>query len=551
MKSNELSLADYASMLRRRWKIAAGSGAAVFMAFVLYAYLAPAVYEGVATIQVERPLLPNTEVPSYPEQLLIPVTQRVLSTENVTEVIRKFSLYPDKQNWAINDLVLKFRSDTVVAPSIVDATAARTRGSVNFAYNVTFRYEDAELVAEVANELARLHAVENAALRSGSAARTSAFLQTEADKVAKQLADVQSRIAALQVRAGGVIASQDPMLAAQRYEQLDRELATVDASLRAARERKDVLQSDLIQTPRYRAILSDGQTVMRGEDRLILAQQELVALQARYSEDHPDIQRLKREISALTGGKVDSAVMASQLRANITGVESELAQARQTYSEDHPDVVRLKRNLESLNRELASIQSRPVSSPPPDNPDYLQLQTRIRTADIEISELSSRRAALYSRLGQYSYDPSIEAKYAPLARERDMLQGQYEDLRARYTQATLSESVESENQGMALTIAMPARTPRTPVEPNRVMLLLLGFLLGLGAGFGSATLADMSDRAVRGSRDVESLLHVTPLAMIPYIDNPGDVVSRRRQRAVVALIGLTLLVILFLAVRQA
>jgi hypothetical protein len=67
------------------------------------------------------------------------------------------------------------------------------------------------------------------------------------------------------------------MLAAQRYEQLDRELAEIDDSLRAARERRDVTQSELTQTPRYRAITSDGQTVMRGEDRLILAQQELSA----------------------------------------------------------------------------------------------------------------------------------------------------------------------------------------------------------------------------------------------------------------------------------
>ena len=553
MKSNDATLADYVAMVRRRWKLAAGAGGLIFVAFIIYAYTATAIYEAAATIQVERPLSPDAQVPTYPEQLLIPVTQRVLASENVTKVIREFELYPDRQNWPIEDLVLKFRSDTIVAPSIVDASAARARGiSTTFAYNVTFRYEDAAKVAVVANELARLHSVENAALRTGSAARTSAFLQAEADKVSKSLADVQSRIAALQVRAGGVIASQEPMLAAQRYEQLDRELAQVDGSLRAARERKDVLQSDLIQTPRYRAILSDGQTVMRGEDRLILAQQELVALQARYSEDHPDILRLKREISALTGGKMDSSLVASQLRANIAGVEGQLAMARQTYSEDHPDVVRLQRNLESLQRELASVESRgPAGTPPPDNPDYLQLLTRIRTAEIEITELSSRRAALYGRLSQYSYDPAVEAKYAPLARERDMLQGQYEDLRARYTQATLSESVESEQQGMVLFLATPARAPKSPVEPNRLVISLLGFLLGLGAAFGSATLADMSDRTVRGSRDIESLLRQTPLAMIPYIDDPGDIVQRRRQRTYLALIVLTVIVVVFVVVGQA
>ena len=51
-----------------------------------------------------------------------------------------------------------------------------------------------------------------------------------------------------------------------------------------------------------------GQSVLRGEDRLAAAQQELVAALARYSEDHPDVRRLRREIATLTsetGGSPD------------------------------------------------------------------------------------------------------------------------------------------------------------------------------------------------------------------------------------------------------
>ena len=227
---------------------------------------------------------------------------------------------------------------------------------------------------------------------------------------------------------------------------------------------------------------------------------------------------------------MDNSLVASQLRANITGVEGQLATARQTYSDDHPDVVALQRTLDNLKRQLADVESRgtaPGAQPAPDNPDYLQLQMRIRTAEIEVAELSSRRSALYGRISQYSYDPSVEAKYAPLARERDMLQGQYEDLRNRYTQAMLSESVESENQGMILTIAVPARVPKTPVEPNRLVISLLGFLLASARHWFGVARGHVG-RTVRGSRDIESLLHQTPLAMIPYIDNPGDIVQRRK-----------------------
>jgi protein tyrosine kinase modulator len=171
------------------------------------------------------------------------------------------------------------------------------------------------------------------------------------------------------------------------------------------------------------------------------------------------------------------------------------------------------------------------------------LQTRIQTARIEMSELSSRRADLYNRLNQYAYNPQLEAKYGPLARERDLLQQEYEGLRDKYSQATLSKSVESEDKGTLLLLLDPARTPKSPIEPNRMALMLLGLALGLGAAFSYATLMDMMDVTVRGSRDIETLLHQTPIAMIPIIDSPGDIIQLRRKRILISLLALTAIVV--------
>lgn len=552
MKADERTFSDYVAMIRRRWKLAAVAGSVVFFGFFVYAYTTTAIYEATAIVQVEQPIVPDTlvqaTVESYAGELLASLTQRVLSTENVAGVIEKFDLYsPARATAPIEDLILGFRANTIVTPSVVNVATGRSRSAqITYSFTVAFRYEDAGKASAVANELARLHVVENSALRAGTAARTSEFLQAESGKVAQRIAEVQAKIVALQGQTGGVIAAQDPMVAAQRYEQIDRELAQVDASLRAARERKDVLESEALQTSKYRAIMSDGQPVMRGEDRLIIAQQELVAMQARYSDDHPDIVRLKREIAALTGGQPDYLLLASKLRATISATEQQLTTARQTYSEDHPDVVRLRKNLESLQRQLADAESRgaaPAPQAPADNPIYMQLQTRIRTAEIEINELSSRRSALYRRLTQYSYNPELEAKYGPLARERELLQAQYEDLREKSTQARLAESIESEDKGQILTLLEPARIPTAPIEPNRMTLMLLGFVLGLGAAFSTASLADMLDNTIRGSRDIESLLHQAPIAMIPFIDSPGDIVQRRKKRILFSLLALTAIVI--------
>jgi uncharacterized protein involved in exopolysaccharide biosynthesis len=159
----------------------------------------------------------------------------------------------------------------------------------------------------------------------------------------------------------------------------------------------------------------------------------------------------------------------------------------------------------------------------------------LRSADQEIADLSGRRANLYGRLGRFTSSPEVEATYNQLAQERNVLQEEHRKLRDKLSQASLAQVVESEQKGQILTLIDPAREPTSPVEPNRPMLLLLGTVLGLFAAFGSASLADAADVKVRGSRDVEALLNLTPMAAIPYIDVPGEIQRRTTQRIAVAI----------------
>jgi len=73
----------------------------------------------------------------------------------------------------------------------------------------------------------------------------------------------------------------------------------------------------------------------------------------------------------------------------------------------------------------------------------------------------------------------------------------------------------------------PPLPPEKPVSPNRIMIIVAGLILSLGAGIGAAVLRDTMDPSVRGFGDVRQLLTVPPLASIPTIVTLGD---RQRGR---------------------
>lgn len=63
-----------------------------------------------------------------------------------------------------------------------------------------------------------------------------------------------------------------------------------------------------------------------------------------------------------------------------------------------------------------------------------------------------------------------------------------------------------------------APLPRTPVEPNRVKNVIIGALAGLVIGIGLAFLLEYLDRSVKTEEQVQELLGVPVLGVVPVID---------------------------------
>jgi capsular exopolysaccharide synthesis family protein len=66
-----------------------------------------------------------------------------------------------------------------------------------------------------------------------------------------------------------------------------------------------------------------------------------------------------------------------------------------------------------------------------------------------------------------------------------------------------------------LTVIHPATVPTSPIKPNRLINIGLGFLVGLLIGIGLVVLRDVLDNTIKGPSDFE-VLGVSVLGMVPF-----------------------------------
>jgi uncharacterized protein involved in exopolysaccharide biosynthesis len=107
---------------------------------------------------------------------------------------------------------------------------------------------------------------------------------------------------------------------------------------------------------------------------------------------------------------------------------------------------------------------------------------------------------------------------------------QYEDLRRNLAQAKLAESLESRQRGSQFIIADAANFPLVPAKPNRLRIILIGFVLGLGFGAATAFVVDSLNPKIWTQEELQTRLGVSVLVEIPEIVTESSLSTARKRR---------------------
>ncbi len=528
----------------------------IFVVIGLVAFLLPPIFQSRSTILIENQMIPpefvQTTITSFVDERLQAITQQILSRSRLVEIVERFRLYPDmRERYTMEEILDEMRKDIefkTISADVADRKTGRP-SSATIAFTVSYQGKNPDTVQKVANVLASLYLELNLRSREQRATTTTTFLQQELDALSKEIDSYQAKISAFK-NAHLEELPEYSQLHIQNISRLEREQDRVRLELKAMRERKVLLEGQLAGLDPLAPLKDDqGRAVMNPDERLKYQRLQLSALQGNYSDKHPDVKRLKKEIDVLEG----QARMPEDTRTRakkIDDARTELALLKGSLGPKHPDVVKLARELKTLEEtetrpEPADLQMKP------DNPAYISIETQIKATNIDITRLIEEERRITADITRYQQKlantPAVEKEYNDLLRDNENAKRKYNELMSKHMEARVSKGMEETQAGEKFTIIEPAQFPEKPAKPNRLAIILIGFVLAMGGGVGISALREAVDGSVKGIDHLKLLSNLPVLTVIPYMETAQERSARRRKYVlgvviVLALIAAALLV---------
>ena len=216
------------------------------------------------------------------------------------------------------------------------------------------------------------------------------------------------------------------------------------------------------------------------------------------------------------------------------------------YTENYPEVIKVRSEIEELKRQINQPKTSQLQGGASEttamNPIYRQLREDLAKVDAEseslrgrVSELSRQQHEGQSILGHM---PREMEEWTKLQRDRNVYQKIYDELLQKLEQARVSTNLQVDSKAGSFKVIEPAMLPRLPVQPNRVKMILLGIVLGLASGVGAVYGLENLNHSFKDEASIESGLKISVLATIPtLITEEEKLVSEKRDKYVFTAAG--------------
>jgi polysaccharide chain length determinant protein (PEP-CTERM system associated) len=455
-------------IVRRRRVIAVVVFMVMLACTLSFALYLPNLYRATASALVERPVseqFVRTAVTGELEGRLHVIKQEVLSRARLSDLIRRYNLYPELRRGLDFDPALdQMRRDIDVEPSGPEQLSGKTK---TVAFTVSYTGRERGNVANVANDIVNFYVSQNDEMRSQAAGKTTQFLRQQLDEAKTQLDQQESKLRAYTASHSGEL-PQDVQVNLATLERLNTQLRlNSEQQIRTLEQRQRLSETF---NPITGAMSRPGEPESAASDLIEQKKQELNQLETRFTSKHPDVVRLKQEIAALEASQAkplttltaeDAAVMgqARGKAAVMNNLDNELQKQKKEETDLRATITNFERRLESV--------------------------------------------------------PARQQEFALVSRDHAAAQELYNSLLTRSGEAQVAESMEIDRGGERFRILETAAPPADASAPNRVRLLAMGFIMAFVAAFVAVLAMEQFDTSFHSLDELRKFTSVPVLAAIP------------------------------------
>src|SRR5271165_4083273 len=498
MANRELTMEDYLAMVRRRLRVVLIPVLLAPIAGFLVSYAFPPRYTSQSLVLVEGQKLPDNYVQpvitSDFTQRIATMQQQVLAGKRLRPVVERLGLGKGEDPAKI---IADIRTNVQVQPVLTPMTAAAATsssdpklkrkaasGELLPGFYVSYMDSDPKRARRICDELTGLLLEENLRSRSEVSEGATEFLSRQVDDAKRALDDQDAKLANFKNKYSGQLpGDEDNNL--RVLMSLNSQFDATTAALNRAQQDKTYTES-------------------------LLAQQ-LAAWRSSQSSTNPET--LEQQLNAL---------------------QTQLLQLQGRYTDDHPDVIKTKADIAEVKKKLVEVNaaaSKATDTSEKANvaepPEIRQMRLQVHQYDNVIAQATGEQKKLQNQIQLYqsrtAMSPGIEEQYKALTRDYDNQQSSYRDLLAKKGSAELATNMENQQQGEQMRVLNPAGLPSDPSFPVRPLFAAAGLGAALALSLAIAILLELRDTSIRTEKDASAAMDLPLLVSVPWVgEEPED-----------------------------
>ncbi len=455
-------------------------------------YRLPSVYQAEAVILVDSQKIPDKyvmpTVNTSLEDRLLTLRKQVLVPDSLQQVIEKFGLYREqRKSMPMEEVIELMSTDTEVE---LEKGWTRDRPG---AFKISYQGSDPRQVAEVVHDIAARFIDMSIKSREDRASQTSQFLADQLEEARKDLGRQEKKVSEYKQQHNGELPEQESSLdtilgrlqvelqgnqdAINRGQQdkimLENTISDAEASLAT-------MTSIAEQSATGRNSASIADPVQQKESELLQA--KLDAMRLRYSDDYPEVKRLR----------------------------AALAQARESEKHAEGETPRSARAVPAPGSATGQPAAGRPSPVPPEIADKLvkeherlaNLKSSLALANHELEVRNAERQKILASINTYETRlerlPMRQQEMAGITRDYEISKENYRHLLDSKISADMAAQMEQQQQAEKLTLLQDARVPEIPIKPVRPLWISVGCLVALFVSLVIAAAREIRAGAVLG-----------------------------------------------------